>query len=95
MSYLLKPNGIKVPLDGDEFSVDELQDLVDGYIGVESVEDGFVVFDEDAAYKCRYLNIEATKMVLEYKRSINAKEAEEWGGFISGDAVVCKRIKVG
>lgn len=94
MAYLLKPNGTRIPLDGETFTVDQLQSLVGGYIGIEAIRDGFVVYDDDAAYKCRYLNVEATKMVLEYKRSIDAKEAEEWGGFISGDAVICEKIKV-
>ena len=52
------------------------------------------MFDEDAAYKCKYLNVEATNMVLRYKRSIDSRKAEEWGAFISGDAVVCESIKV-
>lgn len=94
MAYLLKVDGTRIPLDGEAFSVDELQTLVDGYIGVEQVAEGFVVFDDDGAYKCKYLNVEATKMVLEFKRSVDAKDAEEWGGFVSGDAVVCKKIKV-
>ena len=94
MAYLLKPEGSRIPLEGKFFTVDELQDLVGGYIGVEEIGEGFVVFDEDAAYKCKYLNVEATNMVLRYKRSIDSRKAEEWGAFISGDAVVCESIKV-
>ena len=67
---------------------------VDGYIAVEKVKDGFLVYDDDGAFKCKVFNIEATKMVLDYKRSVDSKTADEWTGFVSGDAVLCEKVKV-
>ena len=50
MSVLITPYGEEknvTPKDGVAFSVTELQDLVDGYIGVETTERGMLVYDEN------------------------------------------------
>ena len=86
MSEVVTPRGIRmeaVPNDGAAFTVTELQDIVDGFIGVLEVKDGVIVFDEDGPAKDKLYNKEATKMVKEFN--------PEWEGFISGVAVVCPK----
>lgn len=63
---ILFPNGIEekvVPRDGAAFCVNELQDLVDGYIGIESVNDKLMIYAEDG--EDRIFNPTATNLIRE------------------------------
>lgn len=73
-----------VPKNGAAFSIQELQDYVDGYIDVLPIEGGYLVFDVDGPAKDKLYNKAATE--LAYKHN------PDWEGFISGNAVVCERI---
>lgn len=87
MSYLLYPDGYKeraVPKNGAAFTIAELQDYVGGYIGVEEVEEGFLVFNEDA--EDSVFNRPATDMVIGYNPNFQ--------GIISGNAIVCARGQI-
>lgn len=94
MNGVMKPDGTVIPLDRGEFTVGELQDMVGGFIDVERIGDGYVVHDPEASYKGRCFNPKATSMVLEHLRDTDPENADSWDGMISGDAVICEKIKV-
>ena len=52
-------------LSRDSFTIDELQDLVDGWIDVVPVVGGVLVFDADGKEKDKYMNFEATRILRE------------------------------
>lgn len=89
MAELITVRGNRAPVSpiGEVFTVDELQNLVDGWIGILPTLHGVLVFDDDGQYKDKYMNFEATRLVKEYYESIG----EEWNDFIAGNAVLCER----
>ena len=87
MAYLITPRGNKekvTPKDGVAFSIQELQDYVDGYIDVLPLGDKYIIFDVDGPEKDKLYNKIATELAYEHN--------PEWRRFISGNAVVCERI---
>lgn len=91
MSVLITPYGEEknvTPKDGVAFSVTELQDLVDGYIGVETTERGMLVYDENGTEDDKLFNPYATKLVQDFDPNFDE--------LISGNVVICPRemIKV-
>lgn len=89
MSKLIHPDGYEervIPKNGVAFTVAELQDLVDGYIGIEDVEDGVLVYDEDGAENDKLTNPVATQMVWDYDPNFE--------GYVAGVAVVCKKDEI-
>lgn len=89
MSYLIQPWGEKqkaTPKNGVAFTVAELQDYVDGFIGLEDVEDGIIVFDENGGEDDKLYNPVATQMVWDYN--------PHYQGFIAGTALVCRRDEI-
>lgn len=87
MAVLISPRGNKekvIPKDGMAFTIQELQDYVDGYIDVLPVGENYLVFDVDGPEKDKLYNEAATELAL--------KHNPEWGRFVSGNAVVCERI---
>ena len=89
INYLVTPRGeiqAAAPKDGVAFSVTELQDMVAGYITIEDIEGGYVVFDEEGAENDKLYNKTATELI----RASNS----EWDGFVAGNAVVCEHIRV-
>ena len=88
MATLIDPRGNKekvTPKDGVAFSVQELQDYVGGYIDVLSIGEGYLVFDVDGPSKDKLYNKVATELAYKY-------HPKEFQGFISGKAVVCRKI---
>ena len=86
---IIYPNGEKeriTPKNGVTFTVTELQDIVDGYIGIEDVEEGILVFDEDGGEKDKVLNPTATRMIMDYDPN--------YDGFVSGVAVLCRKDQI-
>lgn len=86
--YLITPRGEKqmaAPKDGVAFSVTELQDMVDGYITIEDIGDLKVVYDVDGDLKGKLYNKTATELIRSYS---------DFVGFVSGNAVICRRVRV-
>ena len=88
-NYLITPR-VEIqaaePKDKVAFSVTELQDMVGGYITIEDVSEGHVVFDADGARNEKLYNKLATELIR--------RSNSEWDGFVAGNAVVCSRIRV-
>lgn len=84
MATLIKTNGeeIKVqPGNGSDFSLKELQELVNGYIQVLQINDKtYMVVDEEGKIKNKPLNEKATKMVREILLTVD---------YIVGDVLIC------
>lgn len=92
MATLIKADGTKKtiqPQNGTDFSLEELQKYVDGYIEVvylRNQEDEIMVINEDG--KERYpTNQTATKLALKHR----AIFPQDW---IDGDVVLCKNSEV-
>lgn len=92
MATLIKADGTKKtiqPQNGTDFSLEELQKYVDGYIEVvylRNQEDEIMVINEDG--KERYpTNQTATKLALKHQ----AIFPQDW---IDGDVVLCKNSEV-
>lgn len=87
--YLITPRGEiqeARPKDGSAFSVTELQDMVAGYITMEEIDGGLVVYDVNGEYEDKLYNKKATELI----RGSNP----EWDGFVAGNAVVCRKVRV-
>ena len=67
-----------------ELTLEEMQELVGGYIQVLTSKDGNadIVIDEEGKMKSKPPNVEATKLWLGNNR-------DEWYDIIVGDAIVC------
>lgn len=92
MATLIKADGTKKtiqPQNGTDFSLEELQNYVDGYIQVvclSNQEDEILVLNEDG--KDRYpTNKTATELALKHR----AIFPWDW---IDGDVVLCKNSEV-
>lgn len=87
MAQLLRSDGtfeyVK-PLDGTEFTLEELQKLVGGYIEIKKLHSGqFLVIDEEGKIKDKPVNLNASKL-------FNALPYD----YIVGDAVLCSSAEV-
>tara|TARA_R100001463_G_scaffold120830_2_gene176983 strand:- start:263 stop:523 length:261 start_codon:yes stop_codon:yes gene_type:complete len=67
-----------------ELTLEEMQELVGGYIQVLTSKDGKadIVIDEEGKLKSKSPNFEATKLWLGDNR-------DEWYDIIVGDAIIC------
>ena len=67
-----------------ELTLEEMQELVGGYIQVLTSKDGNadIVIDEEGKMKSKLPNFEATRLWLGDNR-------DEWYDIIVGDAIVC------
>ena len=88
--YLITTRGARILLRNESFTLDELQDLVDGWVDIIQVDGGVIVFDADGKEKDKYMNFRATEMVRKFKASIN----EPWDDFIAGTAVFCPDLSL-
>lgn len=93
MATLIKADGTQteiLPQNGTDFSLEELQNYVDGYIQViqlHNQEDKILVINEDGKIQQRPLNTTATELALS-NRAIFRYD------FIVGDVVLCKNSEV-
>lgn len=93
MATLIKADGSQAtiqPQNGTDFSLEELQKYVDGYIQViqlHNQEDEILVLNEDGKYQQRPLNMAATELAL-FNHAIFRWDC------IVGDVVLCKNEEV-
>jgi len=93
MATLIKADGTQTgiqPQNGTDFSLEELQNYVDGYIQViylHNQEDEILVLNEDGKSQQRQLNMAATELAL-FNRAIF-----RWDHIV-GDVVLCKSEEV-
>lgn len=93
MATLIKADGSQVtiqPQNGTDFSLEELQNYVDGTIQViylHNQEDEILALNEDGKNQQRPLNIAATELAL-FNRAIF-----RWD-YIVGNVVLCKNSEV-
>lgn len=90
MAELIPARGNRSYIHKEHFTVDELQNLVDGWIGILPALHGVIVFDVDGQHKDKYLNFEATRLVKEYFASTE----EEWDDYVAGDALLVRREQI-
>ena len=88
MSKIYKTDGTTVnvePKNGSDFSLEELQEIVGGYIEVLYLNDKeILVCDEDGKLKGYGLNYEATKVV----------QSNGISDYIVGDVLICSTKEV-
>lgn len=86
MARLIKTDGSEKeisPKNGTDFSLEELQKYVDGYIEIIPMDDGnILVVNEEGKYDCEE-NEKATEIA-------NENGALFFGDYIAGDVVLCK-----
>ena len=87
-AVLLTPRGEKqeaIPKDGVAFTVTELQDMVQGYVEIEDIEDELIiVYDVNGNYNNKLFNPKATEIL----KKAHADEPF-YSGYVSGNALVC------
>jgi len=87
MARFIKSNGIDmelVPEKGTQFTLVELQDLVDGFIEIVPAKDGrLIVINEEGKLKKLPMNTKAS-LLLERPNS----------DFIVGDVLVCDKSEI-
>lgn len=89
-SYVIYPNGSKVPAagkrvcpsDDGRFTVTQLQDIVGGYIGIVDIGERVLIYNDEGGINDLPINLEATRL---------ARMNEDWKGYIAGPALVCDR----
>lgn len=90
MAKLYKTNGEIVevePKNGSDFSLEELQSFVDGYIEIAVLDKGrIMVFNEEGRIKNLPYNKNAT---AKYKKAIGCR-----ADYIAGDALICKHNQI-
>lgn len=70
------------PANGTDFSLEECQNVVCGYIDVVDLRDGrIMIMNEEGKFMCT-LNIQATVIALENGAIYN-------GDYICGDVIIC------
>mgnify|MGYP002622197616 CR=1 FL=1 len=82
MAQWIKTDGTTIevePKNGTDFSLDELQGFVGGYIEVLLCGDRYLVCDEEGKLKNKPLNMAATMIADEYYKN----------DCIVGDALIC------
>ena len=89
-SYIIYPDGYERPIfpgaaDG-MFTVAQLQDIVEGYIGIEDIGDSCLVYDDEGDLSDKIYNRKATEMVRGFNNNFHR--------IIAGPVVVCKRGKI-
>jgi hypothetical protein len=87
-SFLIKPDGKKVevsPKNGEDFSLEELQGYVEGYIQIVNLSKSEVlVINEEGKLKNLPLNKEAT-FICKFRNAIFANDC------IVGNALLCHK----
>lgn len=90
MSKLIKTNGEEIeisPENGTDFSLEELQNYVDGYIEIVNLrsENNIMIVNEEGAINGMPVNPKASMI---YSKEFNVNQC------IYGDVVVCKHNMV-
>lgn len=90
MATLLKSDGTQTaiqPKNGTDFTLEELQGYVDGYIDIVNLRNGEILVINDDGKERYPTNKAATKMALEHGAIF------DWD-WIDGDVVLCKNEEV-
>lgn len=86
MAKLIKVNGEEIeisPKNGTDFSLEELQNYVDGYIEIVNLrsENNIMIINEEGAINDMPVNLKASMI---YSKEFNVNQC------IYGDVVICK-----
>ncbi len=91
MASIYKANGEVVtlePKNGKTFSLEELQQAVEGFIQIVYLNPNFVmIMDEEGKLNGKEVNERATEVALSYRAIFD-------GNFIVGDALVCSSTEI-
>lgn len=89
-AFILYPNGVRQDVSpsprGNElnpktFTLEEMQNIVGGYIEVVSLDDDvYMIVDEEGKLKGKYVNRQATKIFNKYTKTLD---------FIVGTVLIC------
>ena len=89
MAYIIKTTGEVIetqPANGTDFSLEELQTIVGGYIEVVSLHDGrLIVCDEQGKQKSKDINHTATDL---FRLTLLTND------FLVGDILVCREEQI-
>lgn len=89
MASILRTNGLVEdiePKNGNDFSLDELRAIVEGYIEVVSLNNGFIlVLNEEGKLQGLPFNEVATNVLVRYRGA---------GDYIVGTALLCRKEEV-
>ena len=86
MTYVITERGgieDASPKNGSAYTVDEMQDIVGGYIDIADVGSGIRVFDIDGMEKGKIFNSKATAMLKQHD--------EDSTTLIAGNVLFCTR----
>lgn len=90
MAQIIKSSGVVIevtPKNGTDFSLEELQEIVGGYIGILHLKDKrIIVYDEEGELKNSPLNQKATELLNRNSYCVE--------GTIVGDVLVCDSEQV-